>query len=419
MYTSSRPGSVTVSGAHSFRMCDSFDDMELPETLLRGIYSYGFEMPSVIQKRAIQPVMEGRDTICQAQSGTGKTASFMIGVLARLDLRQVSCQALVLCPTQELSLQTQMLLGDLGKYMDMRCHACVDECIGEVDMAAVRAGQHIIVGTPGPVLELVENKALNFDSLRTLIIDEAHELLSAAFVNRVYSIYLKVIRLEVQVDMLGSKVPLDVLDLIRQFAHNRVQVCLLSDSLPKDIFDLATRIVRNPVGILAKPANLTLEGIQQFYVQVNREEHKLDTLYDIYEDLCIQKSIIYCKTPKIAEALAREMKKRDFTVSVIHAGLSGTERSSVVGKFKSGSSRVLISTELLARGIHVEQVSLVINYNLPTRPENYLLQIGHSRRFGCTGVAISFITNEDMKTLRRIEMHYITQIENFCQRYDV
>jgi len=374
-----------VIGAEEYPVYDSFDDIDLPEGLLRGIYSYGFEKPSAIQQRAIQPIIDGRDTIGQAQSGTGKTATFLVGALARVDTSQKSCQALILAPTRELAQQIQKVGVALGDHMGVHCHACIGGTARRQDVAALRAGQHVIVGTPGRILDLTEKGSLGTANLKTFVIDEADEMLSAGFKDQIYHIF--------------------------KILHPEVQVCLFSATLPHDILDLTKRFMRDPVRILVKKNELTLEGIEQFYVGTEKEEWKLETLCDLYETLTIAQSIIYCNTQRRVDKLAEEMTKRDFTVSVIHAGLDQEERNLVMREFRSGSSRVLISTDLLARGIDVQQVSLVMNYDLPTNVENYLHRIGRSGRFGRKGVAINFVTNRDVRMMKDIERHYHTQIE--------
>jgi len=375
----------TVQGSEEYPRCESFDDMELKEGLLRGIYSYGHEKPTPIQQRGIMPVADGRDTLGQAQSGTGKTATFLVGALQRIDFDQTVCQALVLAPTRELALQTQTVALALGDYLGLRCHLCVGGTARRDDVARLREGQHMIVGTPGRVYDLMEKGSFQTENLRVFVLDEADEMLSVGFTDQVYKIF--------------KCLPPDV------------QVCLFSATMPPEILDMTKKFMRNPVRILVKKDELTLEGIQQFYVAAEREDWKLDILCDLYETMNITQSIIYCNTRRKADYIEKEMSKRDFTVSVIHAALDHDERSLVMKQFRSGSSRVLISTDLLARGIDVQQISLVINYDLPSNTENYLHRIGRSGRHGRKGVAINFVTDRDVRCMRDIERHYATQIE--------
>jgi len=374
-----------VTGADEYPVVDSFDDLDLQEGLLRGIYSYGFEKPSAIQQRAIRPVLDGRDTIGQAQSGTGKTATFVIGSLQRIDFGLKACQTLILAPTRELANQIHKVVLALGDYLKVKCHVCIGGTSVRDDIDTLRAGQHVVVGTPGRVFDMVSKRHLRIDDLLTFVCDEADEMLSRGFKDQIY-------------------------DIFKTLPPN-VQVCLFSATMPPEILDMTTKFMRDAVRILVKKDELTLEGIRQFYVAIEKEEWKLDTLCDLYETLTITQAIIYCNTRRKVDFLADQMAKRDFTISTMHAELDQKERDLIMREFRSGSSRVLISTDLLARGIDVQQVSLVINFDLPSNLENYLHRIGRSGRFGRKGVAINFVTNNDVRVMKDIEKYYHTQIE--------
>jgi translation initiation factor 4A len=376
---------VTVTGADEYPVFESFDDYDLDENLLRGIYSYGFEKPSAIQQRGIKPILDGRDTIGQAQSGTGKTATFVIGCLQRIDGNVKACQALILAPTRELANQIQKVSLALGDYQRIKCHACIGGTSIRDDIDKLREGQHVVVGTPGRVFDMIGKRHLRVDDLLTFVLDEADEMLSRGFKDQIYDIF--------------------------KCLPPNVQVCLFSATMAPEILDLTTKFMRDAVRILVKKDELTLEGIRQFYVAIEKEEWKLDTLCDLYETLTITQAIIYCNTRRKVDFLADQLTKRDFTISTMHAELDQKERDLVMREFRSGSSRVLISTDLLARGIDVQQVSLVINYDLPSNMENYLHRIGRSGRFGRKGVAINFVTNNDVRTMKDIERYYHTQIE--------
>merc|ERR1711879_997028 len=293
--------------------------------------------------------------------------------------------SLVLAPTRELALQIQKVARGLGDYLGIRCHACIGGTRRQDDIERLRDGQHMIVGTPGRVCDLLLKRSLDVKSLKSFVLDEADEMLSVGFKDQIY-------------------------DIFRMLPHD-VQVCLFSATMPPAILDLTEKFMRNPVRILVKKDELTLEGIQQFYVAVEKEDWKLETLCDLYEILTVSQSIIYCNSRRKVDFLEHEMSKRDFTVSVIHADLDQETRNLVMRHFRSGSSRVLISTDLLARGIDVQQVSLVVNYDVPQNTENYLHRIGRSGRFGRKGVAITFVTHRDVHAMRDIERHYATQIE--------
>mmetsp|Transcript_20733 Transcript_20733/g.42657 ORF Transcript_20733/g.42657 Transcript_20733/m.42657 type:complete len:412 (-) Transcript_20733:1221-2456(-) len=363
---------------------ETFDGMELPEALLRGIYSYGFEKPSAIQQRAIRPAISGRDLIAQAQSGTGKTATFAIGCLAVVDQTVKECQALILAPTRELACQIQKVVLALGDYMDIKVHACVGGTAVRDDIRTLQQGVHVVVGTPGRVNDMITRRALRLENMKQFFLDEADEMLSRGFKEQIYDIF--------------------------KFLPEQVQVCLFSATMPLDVLEVTDRFMREPIRILVKKDELTLEGIKQFYIAVDREEWKLETLCDLYETLTITQAIIYCNTRRKVDWLQEEMQKRDFTVSCMHGDMDQRERDIIMREFRTGSSRVLITTDLLARGIDVQQVSLVINFDLPTNRENYIHRIGRSGRFGRKGVAINFLTEGDVRYLRDIEQFYTTEI---------
>merc|ERR1711990_1077923 len=322
------------------KVTDNFDDMSLREDLLRGIYAYGFEKPSAIQQRAIVPCIAGHDVIAQAQSGTGKTATFAISVLESLDVNTKECQLLILAPTRELAQQIQKVVIALGDYMGVSCHACIGGTNVQQDIRVLEAGQHIVVGTPGRVYDMINRQALDPRGIKTFVLDEADEMLSRGFKDQIYDVF--------------------------RYMSNKIQVILLSATMPSDVLEVTEKFMRDPIRILVKKEQLTLEGIKQFYIGVEREEWKLDTLCDLYETLTITQAVIFCNTRRKVDWLTEKMHSRDFTVSAMHGDMDQKERDIIMREFRSGSSRVLITTDLLARGIDVQQVSLVINYDLPT-----------------------------------------------------
>jgi len=366
-------------------VCENFDDMNLKEELLRGIYAYGFEKPSAIQQRAIVPCMKGMDVIAQAQSGTGKTATFSISVLEKIDTRLMETQALILAPTRELAQQIQKVVMALGDYMGAQCHACIGGTSVREDMRKLDAGQHVVVGTPGRVFDMISRKVLRANDIKQFVLDEADEMLSRGFKDQIYDVF--------------------------RHLNQEIQVILLSATMPQEVLEVTSRFMRDPIRILVKKEQLTLEGIRQFYISVEREEWKLDTLCDLYETLTITQAVIFANTRRKVDWLTEKMHERDFTVSAMHGDMDQKERDVIMREFRSGSSRVLITTDLLARGIDVQQVSLVINYDLPTNRENYIHRIGRGGRFGRKGVAINFITEEDKRSLQDIEKFYNTQID--------
>ncbi|XP_035828038.1 eukaryotic initiation factor 4A-6 [Aplysia californica] len=369
-------------------MVQLFDDMNLKSDLLRGIYGMGFEFPSPIQQKAIMPAIQGRDVIAQAQSGTGKTATFSISILERLDVELNACQALVLSPTRELAHQTWRVMNCLGDYMGVNIHASIggSRLSSREDARRLQAGVHVVVGTPGRVLDMIANhRGLDPRDIRIFVLDEADVMLSRGFKDAIYDIF--------------KYLPVDV------------QVMIVSATLPQEVLAVTENFMRAPVRILVKQEQLTLEGIRQFYVQVEKEEFKLATLCDLYETLTISQSVIFCNLCRKVDWLTRSLKEKDFTVSAIHGEMDQRERDLVMQEFVSGSSRVLLCTDLLARGVDVQQVSMVLNFDLPTDRENYIHRIGRGGRFGRKGVAINFITRDDVRKMKDIEQFYNTCIQ--------
>ncbi|KAN0062936.1 translation initiation factor eIF4A [Thecaphora frezii] len=359
--------------------------MDLKPELLRGVYAYGFERPSAIQARAIVPVIQKHDVIAQAQSGTGKTATFSIAILQRIDPSIKAVQALILAPTRELAQQIQKVVIALGDYMDINCHACIGGTAIRDDMAKFNEGVQVVVGTPGRVYDMINRRAFKTDHLKMFCLDEADEMLSRGFKDQMYEVF--------------------------QLLPQDTQVVLLSATMPQDVLEVTKKFMRDPVRILVKRDELTLEGIKQFYVAVEKEDWKLDTLCDLYETVTITQAVIFCNTRRKVDWLTQKLTEREFTVSAMHGDMEQGQREVIMREFRSGSSRVLITTDLLARGIDVQQVSLVINYDLPSNRENYIHRIGRGGRFGRKGVAINFVTTDDVRMLRDIEQFYSTQID--------
>ncbi|MDP2436427.1 MAG: DEAD/DEAH box helicase [archaeon] len=376
---------ATSSSGAEVEIVDNFDHMGLREDLLRGVYAYGFERPSAIQQRAILPLCGKEDVIAQAQSGTGKTATFSIGILQKLDYSLMECQALILAPTRELAQQIQKVVIALGDYLEARCHSCIGGTRPADDIAKLQQGVHIVVGTPGRVYDMICRGALKPEHIKMFVLDEADEMLSRGFKDQIYDIF--------------TALPADV------------QVGLFSATMPAEALEITQKFMKNPIRILVKRAELTLEGIKQFYIAVDQEDWKLDTLCDLYETLNITQAVIFCNTRRKVDWLTEKMRSREFTVSSTHSDIDQNQREIILNEFRTGSSRVLITTDLLARGIDVQQVSLVINYDLPRNLENYIHRIGRSGRFGRKGVAINFATRDDIATLRELEQFYTTQIE--------
>ena len=363
----------------------SFDTLGLKEDLLRGIYSYGFEKPSAVQQRAILPILKGRDVIVQSQSGTGKTAVFCLGALQSVNVTEREAQVIILSPTRELAEQSQKVCLALGDYMNVQVHCCVGGKRVSDDMKALESGVHIVSGTPGRVFHMISERHLSTRKVKMLILDEADEMLKKGFKEQVYDIY--------------------------RFLPPSTQVVLVSATLPQDILEMTHKFMNDPFRILVKRDELTLEGIKQFFVAVEKEQWKFDTLCDLYDTLTITQAVIFCNTRQKVDWLADKMRASNFTVVAMHGEMPQKERDQIMTQFRSGKARVLITTDIWGRGLDVQQVSLVISYDLPANRELYIHRIGRSGRFGRKGVAINFVKDDDIRILRDIEQFYSTQID--------
>ncbi len=366
---------------------NSWNDIEnIKPELLRGIFAYGFENPSPIQQKAILPALEKKDLIAQAQSGTGKTGSFTISALQCVDTTENKTQILIMSPTRELSTQIFNVLNDLGTNIEnLKTHLLVGGNSIDGDIIALKKSPHIIVGCPGRIHDMIRRNKLKARDLDFMIIDEADEMLSSGFKEQVYNIF--------------------------QFLKSDVQVALYSATLPPDVQELAGKFMREPERILVKSEALTLEGIKQYFVAVENDATKYETLKDLYSCISVAQSIIYCNSIRRVEDLANAMSQDGFPVSFIHGKMSHEERNDSFKKFRSGATRVLISTNLTARGIDVQQVSTVINFDIPRDVHSYLHRIGRSGRWGRKGMGINFVSRFDVKMLKEIESYYSTQIE--------
>ena len=371
----------------------TFEDLKLNENILRGIYSYGWEKPSEIQSKAIKPILEGNDIIAQAQSGTGKTGTFSISALSVADPEIAAPQVLMMSPVKDLSVQTYKIIKSLGVHSGLKVSLVIGKGLGKsevdygkrMDIPNPDFKSQIIVGTPGRIIDCLERKKLNLSALRLLILDEADEMLSKGFKEQVKKVF--------------------------NYLSEEVQIALFSATMPEEVINLSKSFMRNPVRILVKAEQLTLEGIKQFYVNVESEMQKFEVLCDIYETISVSQGIIFVNSKQKAEDLKEKLEKKNHTISIIHGGYNQYERNDILDDFKNGRTRTLIATDILARGIDIQQISLVVNYDIPYRVEPYLHRIGRSGRWGRKGVGINLVTLNDATNLKKIEKFYDTIIE--------
>lgn len=367
----------------------NFDKLNIDENILRGIYAHGFEKPSAIQESAIPKMITGNDLIAQAQSGTGKTGAFSIGTLCRIDESKNTIQSIILVPTRELADQVTKVITDLSSYTNIT----ILKVIGGTNMNLCREelnkNPHIVVGTPGRILDVIRRKYLITVDIKLLTFDEADEILSYGFKE-------------------------DIHDII-QSVDKTTQICIFSATLPDEILELTDKFMNKPERVLVKKESLTLEGIQQFFVNVKHNDWKYDVITDLYDTINVGQCIIYMNSKNKINEIYEKLTADNFPVGYITGDRTVEERNSIMNDFRSGNLRILLSSDLLARGIDIQQLSLVINFDLPREKETYIHRIGRSGRYGRKGVAINLINDREVEYLKSIEEFYDTHISEMPQ----
>ena len=374
---------------------DTWDDLEINANLLRGIYNYGYDTPSPIQKKGILPIIKGRDILAQAQSGTGKTATFTIGALQLVDLSISDPQVIVLSPTRELSIQTTSVIEGLSKMMEgikIKSFYSNKKDKEEFNRFSSRIKEHIVCGCTGKISDILKRGHLNPASIKLIILDEADEMLSEGFREEVYFILNKL--------------------------NKDIQIALFSATLPPHILNIVNSFMRDPIKIEVKSEMLTLEGISQYFAAVENDMQKYDTLKDLFSFISLSQCIIYCNSVKRVEELTNAMLNDDFPVNCLHSNMAKQERENNYDQFRNGKSRVLISSNVTARGIDIQQVSTVINFDVPRDIHTYLHRIGRSGRWGRKGTAINLITRRDVEKIKEIESYYACQINPLPENMD-
>jgi translation initiation factor 4A len=368
------------------KIITGWEDCVKNDKLLRGIYAYGFENPSPIQAKAIYPITCKRDIIAQAQSGTGKTGAFTIGSLSLVDPAVNKTQAILLAPTHELASQTTIVCASISSHMDI----CVKKFVGGTPVTEDRRtideqNPHVVVGCPGRIFDLIRRGFLDVRNVKIFVVDEADEMLSKGFKDQIQSIF--------------------------QWLPNDVQVGIFSATLTKEVMELTPKFMRDPVEITMTADKLTLEGIRQYYIGCDYDDDKFDVLKKLFRLISVNQCIIYCNSVNRVSQLCEAMHAEGFAVDCIHRNMSKVERELAFRNFRSGQTRFLVSSNITARGIDVQQVSVVINFDITPDPHTYLHRIGRSGRWGRKGTAINFITQRDMRIMRDIENYYRIRID--------
>ena len=376
-----------------YKEVSDWDDetLKLRTNLLRGIYAYGFEKTSPIQKKGLHPMIaqddknRRRDIIAQAQSGTGKTGCFVVALLQIIKIENKHTQGLILAPTHELARQILDVVQEIGRFEKVVSQLLIGgTSVDENREQLEKNTPHIVVGTPGRVHDMIRRKYLKTEKITSLILDEADEMLSHGFKDQIYKIF--------------------------QYMPSEIQIGLFSATMPPELNTLTDKFMKKPVKILVKTEQLTLQGIAQYFIRLDGDEHKYVTLKDLFAGLVISQAIIYCNSTRRVDDLQEAMESDEFPVKKIHGKMEDSERRKVHQEFKNGACRVLITSDLFARGIDVQQVSIVINFDVPKSEHTYLHRIGRSGRWGRKGVAINFVTKHDGARLKHFEEYYNTQI---------
>ena len=390
-----KDGDLDLEKESEIRIYNTWDELDLNPDLLRSIYGHGFEKPSPIQSKGIAPIKEGRDIIAQAQSGTGKTGCFTVGALSRVNVQENSTQVLIMAPTHELAQQIASVIHGLSNMITgIRIKTVIGGSSIDEDANEIRENPpHIIVGCPGRVFDMIRRRHINANKFKLVILDEADEMLSSGFKDQVYNIF--------------------------QHLNKDVQIALFSATLPNNIYQITNKFMRNPVKISVKAESLTLEGIKQYYVAVEDDRQKYLTLKDLYQHITLAQCIIYSNSVKRVMDLYEAMKEDGFPVCCIHSNMDKFERERSFKEFRNGTARVLISSNVTSRGIDIQQVSVVINFDLPRDVHSYLHRIGRSGRWGRKGTGITFITRRDIIKMKEIETYYNTQIEELPGNFQI
>ena len=374
---------------------EKWDEFDLKEELLRGIYSYGFESPSQIQKTAIKPILDKKDVIAQAQSGTGKTGTFTISSLQRIDVTEKNTQVMILAPTHELVKQIAFVVENIGSAMDgLVVKTLVGGTSVNEDIKQLKENvPHVVVGSTGRVNDMIRRRHLQTNHIKLFILDEADEMLSGGFKEQVYQIF--------------------------QNLSPEAKIAIFSATLPPYILEMTNKFMNNPVKITMEPEKLNLEGIEQFYLALNDDNEKYDTLKKLFDFLTVNQSIVYVNSVQRVEDLYNAMVADGYSVVSIHSSMKREEREKSFKDFRTGTYRVLISSNVTSRGIDIQQVSIVINFDIPRSVNTYLHRIGRSGRWGRKGKAINFITRQDVGYMKRIESHYKSNIQELPSEFNL
>jgi superfamily II DNA/RNA helicase len=366
----------------------NFDNLVKDQNILKGLYLNGFNTPSAIQIKGIEAINTGKDCIIQSQSGTGKTATYLIGIINRLKYSN-NGKALILTPTRELANQVYTVAMNLTKYSELS----VSLCVGGTEIKTYN--NNIVIGTIGRIQHMINSKRLIIENITNFVIDEAD-------------------------NMTNEKDSVDLHTLLSSIPQSSQKV-LISATLTHSVFRVTDKIMTEPIKILLKNVDVAVDLISQFYIDVEVEENKFDVFIDIYNLISTTQAIIFCNTIRKVQWLEEQLKSQNFSITTIHGKMTQQERNNIVQEFRDGKTRLLLTTDLLARGIDVPQVNLVICYDMSPDKETYIHRIGRCGRFGKKGISISFIRmsdQSDMKMLHLMKNTYKININELPDNID-
>ena len=362
----------------------SFKDLSLSMEVLRSIEELGFSDLFPIQAQAITPLLEGKDVIGQAQTGTGKTAAFGIPMIERLNPEVRGVQGLILVPTRELAVQVAEHIGRLGKYTKIKVIAVYGGEPIQRQIHALARGVDIVVGTPGRLIDLLDRRILSLSSVKTVVLDEADRMLDMGFIE--------------DIEYILGRVPSDR------------QTSLFSATIDQTVMRLCNRYMKNPEKILVSKDEIALTQMKQYYMLVNQYD-KYETLCDILDKNHIDRAIIFCRMRTEVSMLADKLERRGYDARALHAGFSQPQRDHVVNSFRSGKLKLLVATDVAARGLDIEGVTHIINYDIPMEANVYFHRIGRTARKGLEGTAISLVGYGEITDFNNIKALTKTTIE--------
>ena len=365
-------------------------EKETFEQLLKGIADYGFEQPTPIQSKSIVPLHTGKDLIAQSQSGTGKTGAFSIGLLSRINPIIKSPQGIVMATTRELATQINSVISKISKFMDVQtCLSIGGDYMSVGENIKQASVSHIIIGTPGRISNLIMEKAFNIKKIKTFILDEADALLNNDFIEQIRKIIINL--------------------------SKKTQICVYSATFNNTTLEYTSKFLNNPVKIYLEEEKLSLDVIQQYKVCLENEKYKIPTLIDLYTKLSITQAVIFTNTVARAIYVHNALQMDGHEIGLLHGKMECQERLNILEDFRNGKVRVLIATDIIARGIDIQQIGLVFNYDIPKDKEIYLHRIGRSGRYGRIGIAINFIITYENN---RRQYKYQTDVQKIEQITD-